>query len=305
MKRRIRRRNHAKAGPPTRQVRRPSPSTRAVRRIPPARRGPEVCRAVIGIGASAGGFDALRRLFSAARSDSGAAFVVVEHLDPVQKSLAAEVIGRYTPMPVVQVVSDMPVKANHVYVIPPGKYLSIGGGTLRLIAPVEPGGIRMPIDLFLRALAADSEERAVGIVLSGTGTDGTLGLKAIKVAGGMSIAQEPGTAQHDGMPGSAIAAGAVDQVLPPERMAEAVLTFLGHSYTRRADGPRAVERVSDHLNDVIAILRERARFDFRSYKTSTLERRIHRRMGGPAQPVEESKRRSRSRVAAVPEPRRD
>jgi two-component system CheB/CheR fusion protein len=267
-----------------RRPRRPTrPATRKPRAAPgvtSAGRGKEAVIAVVGIGASAGGFDALRRFFSAARSDSGTAFIVVQHLDPVHESLAAEVLGRYTPMPVVQAGSDTPVKANHVYVIPPGKYLSIGSGTLRLSPPAEPGGIRMPIDIFFRTLAADTQERAIGIVLSGTGTDGTLGLKAIKAAGGMSIAQDPSTAQHDGMPSSAIAAGAVDQVLSPERMAEAVLEFLGHSYVRTGpEGLPAVERSSDHLNGILAILRERARFDFRSYKRSTLERRIHRRMG--------------------------
>ena len=213
-------------------------------------------------------------------AESGMAFVLVQHLDPTHESLAAEVIGRYTAMPVVQVGGETSVKANHVYVIPPGKYLSIGRGSLQLIPPVEPGGIRMSIDLFLRTLAADAGERAIGIVLSGTGTDGTLGLQAIKAAGGMSIVQDPATAQYDGMPSSAIAAGAVDQVLPPERMPEAVLRFLGHSYVRSGpEGPTPAEPARSHLHDILSVLHERAKFDFRGYKKSTLQRRIHRRMG--------------------------
>src|SRR5690349_4731666 len=135
----------------------------------------------------------------------------------------------------------------------------------------------MSIDLFLRTLAADAGERAIGIVLSGTGTDGTLGLQAIKAAGGMSIAQDPSTAQYDGMPGSAIAAGAVDHVLPPEIMPEAVRAFVGHSYVRSgSEAPLAAAPARSDLDDILAILRERAGFDFRGYKTSTLERRIHR-----------------------------
>ena len=214
-------------------------------------------------------------------TESGMAFVLVQHLDPTHESLAAEVIGRYTTMPVVQVgEGDTAVRANRVYVIPPGKYLSIGGGRLRLIPPVAPGGIRMSIDVFLRSLAADAGERAIGIILSGTGTDGTVGLQAIKAAGGMSIAQDPATAQYDGMPSSAIAAGAVDHVLPPERMPEAVLGFLGHSYVRSGpEAPLAAEPARSHLQDILSVLRERARFDFRGYKKSTLQRRIHRRMG--------------------------
>jgi two-component system, chemotaxis family, CheB/CheR fusion protein len=261
-----------RARPAVRKPRGPAKRTSAGRDLDPS-------HAIVGIGASAGGFDSFRRFFSTTRSDSGMAFVLIQHLDPVHQSLAAEVIGRYTRMRVVQVGGEITAAPNHVYVIPPGKYLSIAGGTLGLTDPVEPDGVRMPIDLFLRTLAADRQERAIGIVLSGTGTDGTLGLKAIKAAGGMSIAQDPSTAQHEGMPESAIAAGAVDQVLPPERMAEAVLTFLRHPYATAPEGLLEVEQASDHLNDILAILRERAKFDFRSYKKSTLERRIHRRMG--------------------------
>jgi two-component system CheB/CheR fusion protein len=236
---------------------------------------------VVGIGASAGGLDSFRRFLSAVPPESGMAFVLVQHLDPTHESLAVEVIGRYTAMPVVQVgAGDTPVKANHVYVIPPGKYLSIGGGSLRLIPPVEAGGVRMSIDMFLRTLAADVGERAIGIILSGTGTDGTLGLQAIKAAGGMSIAQDPATAQHDGMPSSAIAAGAADHVLPPERMLEAVVGFVGHSYVRPGpEASSAAAPVRGHLRDILSILRERATFDFSGYKKSTLERRIRRRMG--------------------------
>ena len=256
----------------TRTGRASARNARGAAGAPSAGRDGKAFLAVVGIGASAGGLDAFRRFFSAVPTESGMAFVLVQHLDPSHDSLAAEVIGRYTAMPVAQVEGDTPVEANHVYVIPPGKYLSIGGGNLRLMSPGETGGVRMSIDIFLRTLAADAGERAIGIILSGTGTDGTLGLQAIKAAGGMSIAQDPTTAQYDGMPSSAIAAGAVDHVLPPERMPETVLGFLRHSAHVSAEPARG------DLHDILSILRDQVRFDFRGYKKSTLERRIHRRM---------------------------
>ncbi len=166
--------------------------------------------------------------------DGGMAFVIVLHLNPTHGSLMAELIGRCTAMPVVEAEADTPVEADHVYCIPPGSYLSISERTLRLVAPIETGSVRMPIDFFLRALAADAQERGIGIVLSGTGTDGKLGQRAIKAAGGLAVAQDPVTAQHDGMPRSAISAGAVDRVLSPEQMPGVPLEYLRHPYARGA-----------------------------------------------------------------------
>src|SRR4029077_4438506 len=164
--------------------------------------------------------------------------------------------------------------------MPPGRDLIISRRTVRLTEPVETGSVRMPIDFFLRSLGADARERGIGIVLSGTGTDGTLGLRAIKAAGGLAIAQDPVTAEHDGMPRSAIADGAIDYVLSPEQMPSVLLEFLRHPSAR---GPRSLPAAADvgrdGLDDVLAVLRDRTTFDFRSYKRSTLERRIGRRMG--------------------------
>jgi two-component system, chemotaxis family, CheB/CheR fusion protein len=208
------------------------------------------------------------------------AFVLVQHLDPTHPSLIAELLGRCTAMSVVQVEADTPVEADHVYCMPPGRYLSISGRTLRLTEPVETGSVRMPIDFFLRSLGTDAQERGIGIVLSGTGTDGTLGLRAIKAAGGLAIAQDPVTAEHDGMPRSAIADGAIDYVLSPEQMPDVLLEFLRHPYARGPGGlPPADDIGRDRLDDVLGVLRDRTNFDFRSYKRSTLERRIGRRMG--------------------------
>jgi two-component system CheB/CheR fusion protein len=208
------------------------------------------------------------------------AFVLVQHLDPTHPSQIAELLGRCTAMSVVQVEADTPVEADHVYCMPPGRYLSISGRTLRLTEPVETGSVRMPIDFFLRSLGADARERGIGIILSGTGTDGTLGLRAIKAAGGLAIAQDPGTAEHDGMPRSAIADGAIDHVLSPEQMPDVLLAFLRHPSARGPTGLPVAEPIEhDPLDDVLAVLRDRTTFDFRSYKRSTLERRIGRRMG--------------------------
>jgi two-component system CheB/CheR fusion protein len=239
-----------------------------------------VSPAIVGLGSSAGGLDALRRFFTSTPSDSGMAFVLVQHLDPTHPSQIVELLGRCTAMSVVQVEADTPVEADHVYCMPPGRYLSISGRTLRLTEPVETGSVRMPIDFFLRSLGADARERGIGIILSGTGTDGTLGLRAIKAAGGLAIAQDPVTAEHDGMPRSAIADGAIDHVLSPEQMPDVLLGFLRHPSARGPTGLPAAEPIEhDRLDDVLAVLRERTKFDFRSYKRSTLERRIDRRMG--------------------------
>ena len=242
--------------------------------------GRQVPRAIVGLGSSAGGLDALRRFFNSMPSDSGMAFVLVQHLDPTHPSMIADLLGRCTAMSVVQVDADMPVEANHVYCLPPGRYLSVSGGTLRLTDPVETGSVRMPIDFFLRSLGPDAQERGIGIVLSGTGTDGTLGLRAVKAAGGLAIAQDPLTAEHDGMPRSAIAGGAIDQVLSPESMPDVLLEFLRHPHVRGTGSfPPAEDIGRDRLDDVLAVVRDRTKFDFRNYKRSTLERRIGRRMG--------------------------
>ncbi len=235
---------------------------------------------IVALGSSAGGLDALTRFFTTMPSDSGMAFVVVAHLDPTHGSLMAELLGRCTAMRVVQVDAETPVEGDHIYCIPPGRYLGISGRTLRLTAPLEPGSVRMPIDFFMRSLAEAQPGGVIGIVLSGTGSDGTLGLRAIKAAGGLAIAQDPGSAQHDGMPRSAIAAGATDHVLSPEQIPDVLLAYLRrvHKHGTGSLLP-TVEIGHDHLNELMGILHGRTQFDFHGYKRGTLERRIGRRMG--------------------------
>jgi two-component system CheB/CheR fusion protein len=232
------------------------------------------------LGSSAGGLDALTRFFGAMPSDSGMAFVVVAHLDPTRASVMAELLGRCTAMPVVQVERDTPVEGDHVYCIPPGRYLSIARRALRLTTPTDTGSVRMPIDFFLRSLARDGPEPVIGVILSGTGSDGTIGLRDIKAAGGLAIAQDPASAEHGGMPRSAIDSGAVDHVLAPERIPDLLVDY---ARRLRARGTRSlapsVPIGPDALSELLDALRGRTTVDLRSYKRSTLERRIARRMG--------------------------
>jgi two-component system CheB/CheR fusion protein len=234
---------------------------------------------VVGIGASAGGLEALQAFFSAMPSDSGMAFVVIQHLDPTHESLTAELLARHTAMPTVQVREEMHLEPDHVYVIPPHSHLTTSGGRLHLTEPVERRGVRVPIDFFLRSLADDQRERAVAVILSGTGTDGTLGAREIKAGGGMVMVQAPETAQYDGMPRSAINTGVVDHVLPVEKMAGPLLRYTRHWYINGRDKtPPQPEHVSDDLGAIIGLLRARTKYDFSCYKKGTLIRRIERRM---------------------------
>jgi two-component system, chemotaxis family, CheB/CheR fusion protein len=231
---------------------------------------------IVGIGASAGGLEAFKQLFRGMPADSGAAFVLIQHLDPTRESLTAELVGTYTPMRVTQAKDGARIEANRIYVIPPNKYLSIRERTLQLSAPAEPRSLRMAIDFFLRSLAEDQRERAIGIILSGTGTDGTLGLKDIKAAGGMTMVQDPRTAQHDRMPRSA--SGSADHVLPTEQMAGVLLAYVRHAWDTARSVEPAPEKESDALTSAVALLRDRTQFDFSAYKKGTLRRRVQRRM---------------------------
>jgi two-component system CheB/CheR fusion protein len=241
----------------------------------PERSGPPVA----GIGASAGGLDAFKKFFGAMPPDSGIAYVLVPHLDPAHESLMVELLARHTKMPVVEAENDMPVKANRVYIIPPNKYMTILGGVLRLTGPVERGASQTSIDLFLRSLADDQQERSICIILSGTGSHGALGLKAVKAAGGMAMVQDPETAEYERMPQSAIATGLADYVLPPEQMPEALIKYIQHAYVNGGTMNEAMPAAADHLPQVLALLRTRSKFDFRAYRKKMLMRRIERRMG--------------------------
>ncbi|MGH8568604.1 MAG: chemotaxis protein CheB, partial [Gammaproteobacteria bacterium] len=234
---------------------------------------------MVAIGASAGGLEALKKFFSAMPARSGLGFVVIPHLDPTHVSHLPELLRRHTPMQVAQADDEAQVEAEHVHIIPPNASLTIKGGILHLGAAVARPGIPRPIDGFLRSLAEYQQERALCIILSGTGSDGTLGLRAIKAEGGLVMVQSPDTAEHDGMPRSAIATGLVDYVLPVEEMPAALLEYVEHAHLR--GGPVAVPAGKRHdpLQTILALLSTRGNHDFRWYKKPMLLRRIQRRMG--------------------------
>ncbi len=238
------------------------------------------CRAIVGIGASAGGIESLGRLLDVMPADTGCGFVVILHLDPTHESQLASVLGRHTAMPVVDIADGMTIEPNRVHVIVPDRTPTIRAGKLRLTVPAEPRGQRHPVDDLFISLAVENE-RAIGIVLSGTGCNGTHGLLEIKAQGGMTLVQEPATARFPGMPHSAIAAGTADHVLAPETMPEVLLRYLEHGYVAHPAGNAATAAPDEWaaLDPVLALLRHRSDQDFRGYKRATLQRRIHRRMG--------------------------
>ena len=232
---------------------------------------------IVGIGASAGGLEAFTELLSHLPDDTGMAFVLIQHLDPSHESHLTELLSKASKMPVSEVKGETRAEANHVYVIPPRCNLGISDGVLHT-PPRPDSGRNMPIDSFLRALAADRGSKALGVVLSGTASDGTLGLQAIKAAGGITFAQEKRTAKFDSMPGSAIAAGVVDFVLPPAGIARQLVAIARDS--RVPIEPReATEQPGEaELKKIFRLLRIATGVDFTYYKHSTLQRRIKRRM---------------------------
>lgn len=233
---------------------------------------------VVGIGASAGGLEALERFFDHMPPDTGMAFVVVPHLSPDFKSLMGELLSKRTRMPVRQITDGIAVEANTIYVIPPRKNMIITGGRLNLSAIESSHGLNLPIDIFFRSLAEDLNDRAIGIVLSGTGSDGTRGIRAIKEAGGVVMVQDDTTAKFDGMPRSAIATGLADHVLPPEEMPQKLLNFTRYPQGMESTSPALLFRPDDNLGEIFSLLRNRHGLDFSQYKSAMVARRIERRM---------------------------
>lgn len=233
--------------------------------------------AVVGIGASAGGLEAFEQFFRACSIDTGMAFVLVSHLDPDHVSLLTEILQRTTAMPVIEAVDQCFVEFNCVYVIPPNRDMAIVDRKLLLSVPNEPRGQRMPIDAFFRSLAEDQQENAIGIVLSGSGTDGTLGLRSILGSGGITLVQTPSSAKYESMPSSAIAAGYATHVLSPENMPDALLNDISRQLTVIPKTPVTIEFDSG-INNILMQLRTTTGHDFSLYKKSTIGRRIERRM---------------------------
>ncbi|QFY89848.1 PAS domain S-box protein [Magnetovirga frankeli] len=232
----------------------------------------------VGIGASAGGLEAIDTFFKNMPPDSGCAFIVVQHLSPDHKSLMVELLGKRTEMPLSRAEEGMLVRPNHVYLIPPNHDLRIFHGKLLLNEQDRHGGINLPIDIFLNSLAEDQGDKAVAIILSGTGSDGTRGVRAIKEKVGMVMVQNEDTAAFDGMPRSAIATGLVDYILAPEEMPQQLVSYIKHPYANKAEGSEVLLSDEDSTNGIFALLREKSGVDFTYYKPSTMVRRIERRM---------------------------
>jgi two-component system CheB/CheR fusion protein len=235
---------------------------------------------IIGIGASAGGLEALEQFLKHVPADSGGmAFVIVQHLDPTHKGIMPELLQRATGMKVFQVKDRTRVRPACVYVIPPNKDMSILHGVLHLLEPSAPRGLRLPIDFFLRSLAQDRREHSIGVILSGMGSDGTLGLRTIKEKAGAAFVQEPSTAKFDGMPRSAIEAGLADIVAPADGLPEKILAYLQRKpLFARSEAPLE-DKTQSALEKAVILLRAHTGQDFSLYKRNTLYRRIERRMG--------------------------
>ncbi|MGI9421402.1 MAG: chemotaxis protein CheB [Geminicoccaceae bacterium] len=231
----------------------------------------------VGIGASAGGLEALRELGRHLPEDANATYIVTQHMAPQHKSMMSELVGRETSLPVLDIVDGMEPEANHIYITPPNQDLAVEGNTLRLYEPSkEPGAPKPSVNRFFRSLATELGERAIGVILSGTGSDGAYGIQAIRAAGGITIAQDEGTAKYDGMPNAAIESGCVDLVMPP--------ADIGVKFGQIIQAPRNLETLKhtwnsgDDLSDLMHLLLARTRVDFRDYKPATVRRRIDRRM---------------------------
>ena len=233
----------------------------------------------MGIGASAGGLEALGQFFERVPAKTGMAFAVVQHLDPTKKGLLPELLQRMTTMKVVQVKDRTPVRPNVVYVIPPNSDMSLFHGTLHLLPLASPRGLRLPIDIFFRSLAEDQLDRSVGIILSGMGSDGTLGLGAIKERAGVTLVQDPLSAKFDSMPRSAIAAGMADFVGAPEELIGKLIAYRQHLPRVREIKLPLTDKDQSSLEKILIHLRSRTRQDFTEYRRSTLYRRVERRMG--------------------------
>lgn len=235
---------------------------------------------ILGIGASAGGLEPLEQFLASIPPHSNMAYVVVQHLDPTQKTLLTELLQRVTPMSVREATQGMAIEPHCVYVIPPNTELSVVDGSLHLAPPLEPRGLRLPINVLFSSLASTQRERAIGVVLSGMGSDGTLGLQAIKAVGGLTAVQQPDTAQFAAMPQSAITASCADIIAPPDELSARIQACLAQAPDSEVPDESSVESGVEltPLQRILRLLQQRTRHDFSLYKPSTLHRRIERRM---------------------------
>ena len=234
---------------------------------------------IVAIGASAGGLEAFEAFFKKMPADSGMAFILIQHLDPTHRSMLPELVAKFTSMQVNEITDGIEVIPNCVYVIPPDRDLGILHGALHLLEPPERRGLRHPIDSFFRSLALEQGDKAICIVLSGTGTEGTLGLRDIKAAGGFVIVQKPESAKFGGMPISAIGTGLADLILPVDEMPENLIGLISQGRKHIDDQQPATDTGNpDYLKKVLMLLRAKTGHDFWHYKKNTIVRRVERRM---------------------------
>ena len=234
---------------------------------------------IVGIGASAGGLETLERFLQSVPAGSGMAFVIVQHLDPTHKGILPQLLQRATGMKVIQVKDRTRVQPDWVYVIPPNKDMSILHGILHLLEPTASRGLRLPIDFFFRSLAQDQQEHSIGVILSGMGSDGTLGLRAIKEKAGVALVQDPATAKFNAMPRSAIDAGLADIVAPVAELPEKIIAYLQRTPLIAHTEVDLEDKTQSAMEKVVVLLRTHTGQDFSLYKRNTFYRRIERRMG--------------------------
>ncbi|MCF8067527.1 MAG: PAS domain-containing protein [Desulfobacterales bacterium] len=234
---------------------------------------------IVGLGASAGGLEALETFFTHTPSDSGIAFVIIQHLSPKHKSIMSSLLSKYTEMAVLDLEDGMKIQPNQVYLNPPDKNVVIINGVFQLMTPVKTSGINLPIDFFFRSMAEDLGEKAICIILSGTATDGTLGLRAVKGEGGIAMVQDPDSARYDGMPRSAMATGIVDFILPVEKLPEQLIKFVKAPYISTPSQTRVKDnQFTNYIQKIFALIRTATGHDLSHYKQTTILRRIERRM---------------------------
>ena len=233
---------------------------------------------IVGIGTSAGGLEALEQFLGNIPDNSGLAYVVIQHLDPTQKGMLPELLQRVSRMKVIQVKDKMEVTPDRIYVIPPNKSMAIKNGVLHLSKPAEIRGLRLPVDFFLMSLAEEKKHLAIGLILSGMGSDGSLGLQSIKEHGGIAMVQDPANAKFDSMPRNAISTVSVDIVAPAKELPSRLIEFLKNVPLLRSD-PNLEVKDKSSLEKIINMLKTYTGNDFSFYKKNTLYRRIERRMG--------------------------
>ncbi|MCP4688572.1 MAG: PAS domain-containing protein [Desulfobacterales bacterium] len=234
---------------------------------------------IVGIGASAGGLEALETFFHHMPNDSNIAFVIIQHLSPRHKSIMGSLLSKCTEMEVLELEDGTRLEPNRVYLNPPHKNVVIIDGVLQLMEPVKTEGVNLPIDYFFRSMAEELAEKAICIILSGTATDGTLGLKAVKGGGGIAMVQDPGSAKYDGMPRSAIATGVVDFILPVEKLPGELMKYVKEPYiSRRKKTDEPDDKFSNYVQKIFALIRSATGHDLSHYKQTTIRRRIERRL---------------------------